>query len=997
MPKGRGSNKRKKGRKAERARSQPSRRPNVSNANDLLEVLETISSANEFATLVERRPELIGAKVLAEFERMNSHPGLEGSGLLFIELVRAARDDPSAAWDAHQARIAEAEAGRAKVEGAEGRIRAAILQGEFSKVEELAGEAFAHAERFGLALFRAMLHEAMATAFMETAHGDRADNVDRSIEHGAEALKLAVDDEHFATLAANQGVRLADRKYGDPAVNREQADELLREAISRLEPNGPSEMLARCQTNLAFNLQQRERGDRLQNLREAEELCYAALTFRSTDVDPSNWVYTKLNLGSVLDDLAFAGEADVGEAIGHLEDVIAARDRIPEPWLVGHAQSSLAAVHRRLADGIAADERSFIGPGPPPPPGEEEMRHLTRARGLLEASFELLDPTRNREVFGRSLGDYGQVLAASGDEDSASEPLREAIKILRPNLRHKSVQLAGGKLGDMLARRGDWTGAAEAFEAAFEAHETAVMARTASVDRAAEIEAVGNKARWAAYAIAAAGDPARSVLILETSRARELRRRLGLELPDERAGDLPDDARLEYLDALQGVLDAQGDQQTADAEFRLQYVLAQIRSLDGYGDFGSGARWSEVASAVEPGWPLVYVNPTPYGTVLLTVDRADRSSAVNATFLDISSHEVFMALMFGEFDLDNPVSYLAGVDEFDERVFPRALEEALEPLGRRIAEPLRDQLVGMGALGVTLVLCGPIGLAPLHAAPWITGAERECLLDHLSVRTTPSALLLGTCRRRREARLEQEAAFVALANPDTGDPRDDLPGTDAEVEHLTSLFDPSEARVARRADATSEFLKKNAGTAAYLHLACHGKGGLIDPTNIAIWLSDRRVSGSELVAAEFPTRLTVLSACQTAVAAITQAPDEVTALSTIFLGTGSSAVVAAQWSVDDAATALLITNFYERMLGDDEAPAVALRHAQLWLRDLSDAQEAKYLKDRPALAAEFRRRGEEGQRPGFRGVAPSSSRARPTQGRYSHPQYWAPFVASGAA
>jgi hypothetical protein len=113
MPKGRGSNKRKKGRKGGRTRPQPSRPANVSDGNRLLEALESISSADEFAALVERRPELIGAKVLAEFERTNSHLGLEGSGLLFIELVRAARDDPSAAWEAYQARMAEAEAGRA--------------------------------------------------------------------------------------------------------------------------------------------------------------------------------------------------------------------------------------------------------------------------------------------------------------------------------------------------------------------------------------------------------------------------------------------------------------------------------------------------------------------------------------------------------------------------------------------------------------------------------------------------------------------------------------------------------------------------------------------------------------------------------------------------------------------------------------------------------------------------------------------------------------------
>jgi CHAT domain-containing protein len=301
-----------------------------------------------------------------------------------------------------------------------------------------------------------------------------------------------------------------------------------------------------------------------------------------------------------------------------------------------------------------------------------------------------------------------------------------------------------------------------------------------------------------------------------------------------------------------------------------------------------------------------------------------------------------------------------------------------------------------------IVMLGSIGETPIgpHEFEQIgaTVGERILITTNVGSHTASWHYLRGPTAELTAGAGEATARLnTELANPDTGDPRDDLPGTDAEVEHVTRLFDPSETRVAHRADATSDFLEKNAGSATHLHLACHGKGGLIDPTNIAIWLADRRVSGSELVAADIPARLTVLSACQTAVAAITQAPDEVTALSTIFLGTGSSAVVAAQWSVDDAATALLITNFYERMLEDNEAPAIALRHAQLWLRDLTDAQEAKYLEDRPALAGEFRRRSEERQRPGFRGVAPSSGRARATQGRFSHPQYWAPFVASGAA
>src|SRR5205823_3209168 len=96
-------------------------------------------------------------------------------------------------------------------------------------------------------------------------------------------------------------------------------------------------------------------------------------------------------------------------------------------------------------------------------------------------------------------------------------------------------------------------------------------------------------------------------------------------------------------------------------------------------------------------------------------------------------------------------------------------------------------------------------------------------------------------------------------------------------------------------------------------------------------------------------RLTVVSACETAVAEIAHLPDEAFSLSTAFLAAGSAGAVATLWSIDDAATALLMTRFYEELF-DGGHPARALRRAQLWLRSLSEAEEAAFVAVHPSLA-----------------------------------------------
>ena len=53
-------------------------------------------------------------------------------------------------------------------------------------------------------------------------------------------------------------------------------------------------------TNLSVLYVNRRRGNRAENLREAERLCQAALRVRSIERDPVDWAYTATNLAHAL-------------------------------------------------------------------------------------------------------------------------------------------------------------------------------------------------------------------------------------------------------------------------------------------------------------------------------------------------------------------------------------------------------------------------------------------------------------------------------------------------------------------------------------------------------------------------------------------------------------------------------------------------------------------------------------------------------------------------
>src|SRR5690606_17425015 len=110
-------------------------------------------------------------------------------------------------------------------------------------------------------------------------------------------------------------------------------------------------------------------------------------------------------------------------------------------------------------------------------------------------------------------------------------------------------------------------------------------------------------------------------------------------------------------------------------------------------------------------------------------------------------------------------------------------------------------------------------------------------------------------------------------------------------------------------------------------------------------------------------RLVVLSACETGMIDLHYTPNEFVGLPSGFLQAGAAAVVSSLWTVDDRSTTLLMQRFYHNQFQDQMNPSSALREAQIWLRDLSENEEAM---------------------PGSK-----------TRAKFKSPYFWAPFVYYG--
>jgi CHAT domain-containing protein len=241
-----------------------------------------------------------------------------------------------------------------------------------------------------------------------------------------------------------------------------------------------------------------------------------------------------------------------------------------------------------------------------------------------------------------------------------------------------------------------------------------------------------------------------------------------------------------------------------------------------------------------------------------------------------------------------------------------------------------------------------------------------------------------------------------------------LPGTRLEAQALRRLLaGQGDATVLTDSEASEQRLDELAKSGElakyrYIHLATHGEVDDAWPLRSAVILArdqlpdplkqlqaglpayDGRLTAQEILQRwQLGSELVTLSACQTALGRYERGEGFVGFAQALLLA-GSRSVCLSLWKVDDTATALLMTRFYQNLLGkrmglDKPLPkAQALQEAKRWLAALSCDEALR----QAAELSQGLTRGSVVPLKVTEAPAPVPAGERP----FAHPFFWAAFI-----
>ncbi|MGK7885794.1 MAG: CHAT domain-containing protein [Crocosphaera sp.] len=225
-------------------------------------------------------------------------------------------------------------------------------------------------------------------------------------------------------------------------------------------------------------------------------------------------------------------------------------------------------------------------------------------------------------------------------------------------------------------------------------------------------------------------------------------------------------------------------------------------------------------------------------------------------------------------------------------------------------------------------------LFPIHSL-WINKKENKRLIDKFSVSYFPSLQVWKICQNRQRS----QQSLLAIENP-TEDK--DLIFAKAEIASISQHQNFNQQQTLTEKNATIENILKNAENYHCLHFSGHAEYNFKNPLHSYLMLSNNTTDNLTLNTIfsdlHIPhTDLVILSACCTGVVDASQPTEEHLGLPTGFLLAGAKAVIASQWKVNSIATAFLFDEFYHQLQTTNNK-AVALKNAQIWLRDCTAEQ-----------------------------------------------------------
>jgi len=196
-----------------------------------------------------------------------------------------------------------------------------------------------------------------------------------------------------------------------------------------------------------------------------------------------------------------------------------------------------------------------------------------------------------------------------------------------------------------------------------------------------------------------------------------------------------------------------------------------------------------------------------------------------------------------------------------------------------------------------------------HLLPWAVALQRAGWQG--SVVTVPALGLLPRMRNR-----QRQADGGALV---VGNPLGDLKFAEEEAKQVAAGLG---AKPIIQGQATKAAILAGLSDASIVHLATHAYFHGESPMDSGVLLADDILTAREVMQHRLSADLLVLSACQTGIGG-SLGGDELAGLAQAFLYAGARSLLVSLWSVNDPATAALMTAFYaEREAGADKAEAL---------------------------------------------------------------------------
>jgi CHAT domain-containing protein len=817
----------------------------------------------------------------------------------------------------------------------------------------------------------------LAVAYSERIRGERAANLEEAIECYRLALSAYTLDayhEDWASTQMNLANAYRNRIRGERATNLEQSIEFYRLALSVYTPETYPEDWARTQNNLAVAYSQRIRGERAANLEQSITRYELALSIRTRDAYPEQWAITQMNLAAAYSDRIR------GERAANLEQSIACYElalsvytleAYPEDWAA--TQMNLANAYSQrirgeraanLEQSIACYELALSVRTRNAYPEDWAMTQMNLANAYresirgertanLEQAIECYEQalsiyTLNAypELWAKTQENLAILYAEEGKNELAIECYQQALTIFTPTTFPINALNANRGLGNIYFTQGEWQLALDAYAVAIEAAETSRNWATNEDERQRIIREAISVYEHTIQAYINIGRIDLAITTSERARSRQL-------VDFMRTNDLYPDAEIpaevrayfaEYEALERQIHNLKSLEPTDNSNPTYQLTISNRTNR-------AFTKVSETVTALEAQKQAVWRKIWALDPELATKQQiapidlptiqgliSTPNTAILSFYTTDDDTHIFIITQEGEPQIHTCKGQ--GWQQFQVWLQERWLNSYLNNRSNwltqiptyllAIAEKLElNTLIGK-LDGITELVIIPhlyLHQIPFSALPLLGGF----LGDKFTIHYTPSCQILKYCHDRPSIDFTQHGT---IENADGT-----LPGAEYEGALVANLFNiPDRYRLQGRTQATiagfQSLMEQTEHPITNLHFASHAQSRLDNPLESALQLADGNLGLDRLMISRYPHLHEVfLSCCETHLGA-TKITDDILTIGTGFLCAGARSVISTLWTVDDIATALFSSFYYQnRYAGYSRSKS--LKMAQVRLRNLT--------------------------------------------------------------